>query len=84
MWGAAEGASAFWPRWRSQWSIRTRAVIASAMGVARRPTQGSWRPVVATSTGSPARSRSSSMRCASVNTPQPILGTAGHRRMTRG
>ena len=56
MGGAAEGASAFWPRWRSQWSMRTRAVIASAMGVARSPTQGSCRPVVTTSTGSPDRS----------------------------
>ena len=27
--------------------------MASAMGVARMPTQGSWRPVVTTSTGSP-------------------------------
>ena len=36
--------------------MSTRATIASAMGVARSPTQGSCRPVVTTSTGSPARS----------------------------
>src|SRR4030067_140297 len=33
--------------------MSTIASIASAMGVARMPTQGSWRPVGVTSTGSP-------------------------------
>ena len=37
-------------RWRSAWSISTSATIASQIGVARMPTQGSWRPVVTTST----------------------------------
>ena len=32
------------PRSRSRWSISTIAIMASAMGVARIPTQGSWRP----------------------------------------
>ena len=45
----------FCPRWRSTWSITTMAIIASAMGVARIPTQGSWRPWVTTSTGCPSR-----------------------------
>jgi hypothetical protein len=40
---------AFWPRWRSRWSASTMASMASAMGVARMPTQGSWRPLVTTS-----------------------------------
>jgi hypothetical protein len=34
---------------RSAWSITTSASMASAMGVARMPTQGSWRPLVTTS-----------------------------------
>ena len=43
-------------RWRSAWSMSTRASMASAMGVARMPTQGSWRPKVSTVEGLPARS----------------------------
>src|SRR5206468_4276441 len=43
-------------RWRSAWSISTQASIASAIGVARIPTQGSWRPVVWTVVGLPLRS----------------------------
>ncbi len=43
-------------RWRSAWSITTSASSASAMGVARMPTQGSWRPKVSTRVGWPARS----------------------------
>jgi hypothetical protein len=42
-------------RWRSAWSISTSASMASAIGVARMPTQGSWRPVVTTSTRPRAR-----------------------------
>src|SRR5690606_38914838 len=38
-------------RLRSTCSITTSASMASAMGVARMPTQGSWRPLVMTSTG---------------------------------
>ena len=38
--------SPFCARWRSAWSITTSASIASAIGVARMPTQGSWRPLV--------------------------------------
>ena len=41
--------SAFCPRCRSAWSIKTNASIASEIGVARIPTHGSWRPVVTTS-----------------------------------
>ena len=33
-------------RWRSRWSARTSAIIASPTGTARMPTQGSWRPLV--------------------------------------
>ena len=33
--------------------MRTNASMASAIGVARMPTQGSWRPVVTTSSASP-------------------------------
>ncbi|CFW06351.1 Uncharacterised protein [Bordetella pertussis] len=44
-----------WARWRNAWSMSTSASSASAMGVARMPTQGSWRPRVCTITGSPAR-----------------------------
>src|SRR3990167_2498687 len=51
--GNTSPTSAFWARWRKAWSISTRAIIASQMGVARRPTQGSWRPVVTTSTSAP-------------------------------
>jgi hypothetical protein len=43
-------------RWRSAWSISTSASIASAIGVARMPTHGSWRPCVLTTTGRPALS----------------------------
>src|SRR5690606_28548804 len=46
--------SAFWARWRSAWSISTRASIASAIGAARMPTHGSWRPRVWMTVGSPA------------------------------
>ena len=35
--------------------MTTSASIASAIGVARMPTQGSWRPKVSTVVGSPAR-----------------------------
>jgi hypothetical protein len=40
----------------SAWSISTSASIASAIGVARMPTQGSWRPCVSTMVGTPATS----------------------------
>ena len=46
--GVAVATSAFCARWRSAWSISTIASIASAIGVARMPTQGSWRPCVLT------------------------------------
>ena len=51
--------SAFCARCRSAWSISTSASIASAIGVARMPTQGSWRPWVSTTVGAPERGRSS-------------------------
>src|SRR6185437_1731198 len=43
-------------RWRSRWSASTTAIIASPTGTPRMPTQGSWRPLVATSTSLPWRS----------------------------
>ena len=43
-----EFTSLFWARCLSTWSIRVSANIASAIGVALIPTQGSWRPVVET------------------------------------
>ena len=45
---SATRTSAFCARWRSAWSISTIAIIASAIGVARMPTHGSWRPCVLT------------------------------------
>ncbi len=55
------------------------AIIASAMGVARMPTQGSWRPLVTTSTGLPFTSMERpgvvmlevglSARCATIGWP---------------
>ena len=39
--GKSDVTSAFCPRLRRKWSINTIAIIASAMGVARIPTQGS-------------------------------------------
>src|SRR5690606_13158224 len=54
--GGPVPTSPHWARWRRAWSIGTRATIASAIGVARMPTQGSWRPVVMTSTGLPCTS----------------------------
>jgi hypothetical protein len=49
--GVVHTTSAHWARWRKAWSISTSASIASAIGVARMPTQGSWRPCVSTITG---------------------------------
>jgi len=43
-------------RCRSAWSISTIASIASAIGVARMPTHGSWRPWVTISAGRPLMS----------------------------
>src|SRR3990172_11396890 len=40
-------------RSRRKWSASTRAIIASAIGTARMPTQGSWRPLVAILAGRP-------------------------------
>jgi hypothetical protein len=54
--GVVTTTSAFWARWRSAWSISVSASIDSQIGVARMPTQGSWRPVVSTITGAPLRS----------------------------
>ena len=45
--------SAFCARCKSAWSIKTNAIMASAMGVALIPTQGSWRPFVSTKVGLP-------------------------------
>src|SRR5437868_2031249 len=45
-----------WARWRSIWSARTTAIIASPTGTARMPTQGSWRPCVSISTSLPSES----------------------------
>ena len=47
--GTAWTTSPHCARWRRAWSISTRASRASAMGAARMPTQGSWRPLVITS-----------------------------------
>src|SRR5688500_14189146 len=44
--GATAPTSPHCARCRSAWSISTRASMASQIGGARRPTQGSWRPVV--------------------------------------
>ena len=41
---------------RIQWSTSTSAVIASTIGTARGRTHGSWRPLPASSAGSPSRS----------------------------
>ena len=54
--GATSPTSPHCARWRSAWSISTSASIASQIGVARMPTQGSWRPVVTTSTALPSTS----------------------------
>ena len=52
--GVSDGRTPwFWARCRSRWSISVMASMASAMGAARIPTQGSWRPVVTTSAGAP-------------------------------
>ena len=51
--GVLTCTSLFCARWRRAWSINTRASMASAIGAARKPTQGSWRPCVAISTGLP-------------------------------
>ena len=51
--GVSTRTSAFCARWRSAWSISTSASMASAMGAARSPTQGSCRPWVARVTGLP-------------------------------
>ena len=56
MCGVAVRTSAFCARWRNAWSISTSAIIASAIGVARMPTHGSWRPCVLTMTARPALS----------------------------
>src|SRR3546814_422640 len=48
--GATSPTSPHCARWRRAWSISTSASIASQIGVARMPTQGSWRPVVTIST----------------------------------
>src|SRR5262249_34055683 len=45
-----------WPRWRSRWSASTMASMASATGVPRIATHGSWRPLVTISRSAPARS----------------------------
>ena len=42
--GVRYRSTAHCPRSLSRWSISTIAIMASAMGVARIPTQGSWRP----------------------------------------
>ena len=39
--GVETFTSAFWARLRKAWSINTKANMASAMGAARKPTQGS-------------------------------------------
>ena len=49
--------STLYPHWALcsiLWSASTAAIIASATGTARMPTQGSWRPLVITSTASPS------------------------------
>ena len=51
--GDATRTSAFCARCRSAWSTSTQASIASAIGVARMPTHGSWRPCVLTITARP-------------------------------
>ncbi len=56
MGGVSSATSPHWARCASTWSITTSASIASTMGVARMPTQGSWRPKVSTTVGWPARS----------------------------
>src|SRR3546814_16132791 len=54
--GATSPTSPHCARWRRAWSISTSASIASQIGVARMPTQGSWRPVVTISTALPSTS----------------------------
>ena len=51
--GVLTTTSAHCARWRRAWSISTSASMASAIGVARMPTQGSCRPSVATSIALP-------------------------------
>src|SRR6185312_2204394 len=48
--------SAFWARCRKAWSMSVSASMASAIGTARIPTTGSWRPCTLTSADSPRRS----------------------------
>src|SRR5581483_2277383 len=53
--GNTSPTSSHCARWRSAWSINTNATIASAIGTARMPTQGSCRPLLRICTSSPAR-----------------------------
>src|SRR5471030_1870419 len=54
--GASTLTPAFCARCRNAWSISTSASIASAIGVARMPTQGSCRPWVSMVAGRPCKS----------------------------